>query len=221
MVNMPSRKPTLPSPATRLPTSRQMLESMGIRDRIVYPFSPKKVVAALHHLAELRSSPRRVEHPLLRLKWVMAVFWMADVKHFQRHGRPVTGSRYQAYPQGPVPRDVLSLVQGNPMWLSELSETSHCMPFELQGDCLTRNLRIPFGHNPAQFLSQSERDFLEAATKRAAGLKLDNRDAVLRGEAFQLTPLYQDIPWELLLPAKMRTRAVIDGLISSARRAVL
>jgi len=42
----------------------------------------------------------------------------------------------------------------------------------------------------------------------------------LRGEAFQLTPLYEDIAWELLLPAKMRTKVIIDDLIASARRAV-
>jgi len=219
MAKMPS--PISAHRGSRLSTPRQILGAMGIHDRIVYPFSPKKVVAALHMLAELLSSPTRVEHPLLRLKWTMAVFWLADVKHFQRHGHPVTGSRYQAYPQGPVPCDVLSLIQGNPLWLSELPESGHCVPYELQGDCLTRNLRIPFGYDPARFLGQSEREALETAATKAKDLKLNNRDAALRGEGFQLTPLYQDIPWELLLPAKMRTREIIDGLISSARRAVV
>jgi hypothetical protein len=39
-------------------------------------------------------------------------------------------------------------------------------------------------------------------------------------EPFQLTPLYEDIPWELLLPARKRTQAMINRLCASARRAV-
>ena len=202
-----------PTPKSSLSTSRQMLDALAVRDRIVFPFSPRKVVAALHFLADLRSSPRRVEHPLLRLNWVMAVLWLADVRHFQELGRPITGSRYQAYPEGPIPGDVLALVQGHPLWISELSETEYRMPYELQDDCLTRNLRIRFGYKSADFLGESEQDALKTAVAKA--------DAALRGEPFQLTPLYQDIPWELLLPAKKRTAAVIDRLTASARRAVL
>jgi hypothetical protein len=96
------------SPKSSLSTGRQMLAALGVRDRIVFPFSPRKVVAALHDLADLRSSPRRVEHPLLRLNRVMAVLWLADVRHFLALERPITGSRYQAYPEGPVPVDVLA-----------------------------------------------------------------------------------------------------------------
>jgi len=210
-----------PTPKSSLSTSRQMLDALAVRDRIVFPFSPRKVVAALHFLADLRSSPRRVEHPLLRLNWVMAVLWLADVRHFQELGRPITGSRYQAYPEGPIPGDVLALVQGHPLWISELSETEYRMPYELQDDCLTRNLRVRFGYKSADFLGESEQDALKAAVVKAKDLKLNGRDAALRGEPFQLTPLYQDIPWELLLPAKKRTAAVIDKLTASARRAVL
>jgi hypothetical protein len=32
--------------------SQQMLDEIGIRHRIAYPFSPKKTIAALHVLAE-------------------------------------------------------------------------------------------------------------------------------------------------------------------------
>jgi hypothetical protein len=66
------------------------------------------------------SSPDRVEHPLLRLKGVMAALWIADVRHFQAYGHPVTGSRWQAYPQGPIAGDVLSLLKSDPIWLAEL-----------------------------------------------------------------------------------------------------
>jgi hypothetical protein len=204
-----------------LSTSRQLLNALGVRDRIVFPFSPRKVVAALHYLADLRSSPRRVEHPLLRLNWVTAVLWLADVRHFLELGRPITGSRYQAYPEGPIPVDVLALVQGHPLWTSQLAETEYRMPYELQDDCLTRNLRIRFGYKSADYLGGSEQDALKAAVAKAKDLKLNGRDAALRGEPFQLTPLYQDIPWELLLPAKKRNEAVIGRLIASARRAVL
>jgi hypothetical protein len=202
-----------------LSTSRQMLSALGVRDRIVFPFSPRKVVAALHHLADLRSSPRRVEHPLLRLDWVMTVLWLANVGHFLELVRPITGSRYQACPEGPVPRDVLALVQGHPLWLSQLSETEYRMPYELQDHCLTRNLRIRFGYRPADFLGESEQEAPKAAAVTAKDIR--PKDAALRGEPFQLTPLYQDIPWELLLPGKKRTEAVIGRLIASARRAVV
>ena len=208
------------TPKSSLSTNRQMLEALGVRERIIFPFSPRKVVAALHFLADLRSSPRRVEHPLLRLNWVMAVLWLADVRHFLALERPITGSRYQAYPEGPVPVDVLALVQGHPLWASQLSQTEYRMPYELQDNCLTRNLRIRFGYKSDEFLGESEQDALKAAVAKA-DLKLTGRDAALRGEPFQLTPLYEDIPWELLLPAKKRTQAVISRLCASARRAVL
>jgi Antitoxin SocA-like, Panacea domain len=146
--------------------NQRILDDLGIRHRIAYLFSPKKTVAAIHALAELMSSPSRVEHPLLRLKGVMAALWIADVRHFQAYGRPVTGSRWQAYPQGPVPGDVLSLLKGDPIWLAELPETDFALPFELAGDCITQNLRVPFGYDPKKFLDQSERDALKKPSPR-------------------------------------------------------
>lgn len=71
---------------------------------------------------------------------------------------------------------------------------------------------------PAEFLGESEQDALKAAVARAKDLK--PKDAALHGGPFKLTPLYQDIPWELLLPAKKRTEAAIGRLITCARRAV-
>lgn len=200
---------------------RQMLDDLGIRPRIAFPFSPKKAIAALHFLAGLMSSPRRVEHPMLHFKGIMAVLWIADVRHFQDHGRPVTGTRWQAYPQGPVPGDLFALLRNDPLWLAELPETHYAVPFELQGDCITRNLRVPFGYDPKKMLGQSDRDALDKAVATAKDLKRTRRVDALRGEAYQLTPLYQDIPWELMLPPKLRSKAVIDELVATARDTVL
>lgn len=200
---------------------RQMLDDLGIRPRIAFPFSPKKAIAALHFLAGLMSSPRRVEHPMLHFKGIMAVLWIADVRHFQDHGRPVTGTRWQAYPQGPVPGDLFALLRNDPLWLAELPETDYAVPFELQGDCITRNLRVPFGYDPKKMLGQSDRDALDKAVATAKDLKRTRRVDALRGEAYQLTPLYQDIPWELMLPPKLRSKAVIDELVATARDTVL
>jgi hypothetical protein len=200
---------------------RQMLDELGIRPRIAFPFSPRKAIAALHFLAGLMSSPRRVEHPMLHFKGIMAVLWIADVRHFQDHRRPITGTRWQAYPQGPVPGDVFALLRNDPLWLAELPETHYAVPFELQGDCVTRNLRIPFGYDPKTILGQSDRDALGKAVATAKDLKQTRRVDALRGEAYQLTPLYQDIPWELMLPPKLRSRAVIDELVATARNTVL
>jgi hypothetical protein len=207
-------------PTAKMTSGQQMLDKMGIRHRIAFPFSPKKAVAALHFLADAMSSPQRIEHPLLRFKGVMAALWIADVRLFQTLGRPVTGTRWQAYPQGPVPRDVFSLLSGDPLWLAELPEADYAMPFELAGDCITRNLRVRFRYDPEKFLSEPERAALKKAVGTAKRLKRSKREAALLGEAFQLTPLYDDIPWELLLPPKMRTTEIINGLISTSRSAV-
>ena len=158
---------------------------------------------------------------MLHLKGVMAALWIADVRHFQERRRPVTGTRWKAYPQGPVPGDVFALLKGDPLWLAELPETHYAVPFELQGDCITRNLRIPFGYDPKKILGQSDRDALEKAVATAKDLKRTARANALRGEAYQLTPLYETIPWELMLPPKMRSKAVIDELISTARDTAL
>jgi hypothetical protein len=207
--------------AARPSAGRQMLDELGIRPRITFPFSPRKAVAALHFLAGLMSSPRRVEHPMLHFKGIMAVLWIADVRHFQEYGRPVTGTRWQAYPQGPIPGDVFALLKGDPLWLAELPETHYAVPFELQGDCITRNLRIPFGYDPKRILNQSDRDALEKAVATAKDLKRTRRADALRGQAYQLTPLYQDIPWELMLPSTTRSKEAIDQLVATARSATL
>src|SRR5262245_41900441 len=110
--------PARPKTTRAVTSGSPMIEELGIRPRIAFPFAPAKTVATLHYLAEITSSPMRVEHPLLRLKGVMAVLWIADVRHFQAERRPITGTRWRAYPQGPVPIDVLSLIKGDPLWLA-------------------------------------------------------------------------------------------------------
>lgn len=222
---------SLPRAANVLPTARtasppvtpgrQMLDALGIHPRIAFPFSPKKAIAALHFLAGVMSSPRRVEHPMLHFKGIMAVLWIADVRHFQDHGRPITGTRWQAYPQGAVPGDVFALLKNDPLWLAELPETEYAVPFELQGDCITRNLRVPFGYDPKKILGQSDRDALDKAVATAKDLKRTRRVDALRGEAYQLTPLYQDIPWELMLSPKQRSKETIDRLVATARNTTL
>lgn len=207
--------------SARKSANRQFLEELGIRHRIAFGFAPKKAIAALHFLAAAISSPRQVEHPVLRFKGVMAALWIADVRHFQAHGRPITGTRWQAHPQGPVARDLVALLTGDPLWLSELAETGHAVPFDLLGDGLARNLRVPFGYDPREFLSQAERDALRKAVATARDLKRSKRETATHGEAYQLTPLYADIPWELMLPPKMRGKDVIDGLIAAARKTAL
>jgi antitoxin SocA-like protein len=212
---------TIKGSAATSASGRRMLEDLGIRHRIAFPFSPKKAIAALNLLTETMSSPHRVEHPLLRLKGVVAVLWIADVRHFQAHDHPVTGTRWQAYPQGPVPGDIFSLLKGDPIWVAELTETDFAVPLDMTGDCITRKLRVRFGYDPREFLSGTERDALKKAVVTAKSLKASKRDAALRGEAFQLTPLYADIPWELLLTAKRRSKEIIDNLIFASRNTVL
>jgi Antitoxin SocA-like, Panacea domain len=195
-----------------------LVAALGIRHRIAFPFSPQKAVATLHFLADKLAHPRQIEHPLLRLRGMMAVLWMTDAKHFQIYGRPVTGSRWQAYPQGPVARDIIDLIHGNPLWLAELTDTGGLMPFELVGDHVTRNLRVPFKYDPRTLLSTSDQTVLRAALKKAQDLKATNRAAALKSDAYYLTPLYEDIAWELLLPPRLRKDETINEMIQTARR---
>ena len=208
--------------ATRAATSGPpLLEALGIRPRIAFPFAPAKAVATLHYLAEIMSSPMRIEHPLLRLKAVMAVLWIADIRHFQAAQRPITGTRWQAYPQGPVPTDIIALIKGDPLWLAELPETEYAAPFEVRGECIARNLRVRFAHDPKKLLSPSERDALKKAVVTGKDLKRTRRQTAMRGEAYHLTPLYEIIPWELMLAPKMRTQEIIGKLAASARNTAL
>lgn len=214
-------RPSSRNAATLPSTERQLLDGLGIRPRIAFPFVPAKATATLHFLAEIMSSPMRIEHPLLRLKAVMAVLWIADVRHFQAEQRPITGTRWQAYPQGPMPTDVLSLIKGDPLWLAELPETEFMAPFEIRSDCIARDLRVRFAHDPKKLLSAAERDILKKAVATAKGIKRNKGQTALRGEAYQMTPLYEVIPWELMLAPKMRTPDVIGKLAITARKTVL
>ena len=200
---------------------RPLLNDLGIRPRIAFPFSPAKATATLHFLTEVMSSPMRIEHPLLRLKAVMAVLWIADVRHFQAEQRPITGTRWQAYPQGPVPTDIVALINGDPIWLAELPETEYAAPFEIPSDFVARNLRVRFAHDPKKLLSSSERETLKKAVVTGKDLKRSKRQTAMRGEAYQLTPLYEVIPWELMLAPKMRTKDVISKLTVTARKTTL
>ncbi len=214
-------KPVSRGAAASSSPERQLLDGLGIRARIAFPFAPAKAVATLHYLAEIMSTPMRIEHPLLRLKGVMAVLWIADVRHFQATQRPITGTRWRAYPQGPVPVDIVDLINGNPLWLAELSETEYMAPFEVRGDCIARNLRVRFAHDPKKLLSAPERETLKKAVATGKDIKRNKRQTAMRGEAYQLTPLYEVIPWELMLAPKMRTRDTIDKLAATARDTVL
>lgn len=189
--------------------------------RITFAFAPAKAVATLHYLAEIMSTPMRIEHPLLRLKGVMAVLWIADVRHFQAAQRPITGTRWCAYPQGPVPIDILDLISGNPLWLAELPETEYMAPFEVRGDCIARNLRVRFAHDPKKLLSTAERETLKKAVATGKGIKRNKSQTVLRGEAYRQTPLYEVIPWELMLAPRMRTGDFIARLAATARDTAL
>ena len=207
--------------SSQLTEIQQTAEALGLRHRIAFAFSPKKTVAVFHFMADQLVNPDRVEHPLFFLRGMMAVLWMADAKHFQVYCRPVTGTRWQAYPQGPIPRDVLALLDGDPLWLAELPETHFSLPFGLQGERIGRNLRVPLIYDPKKYLSSSDRTVLKAALVKLKDLKLNNRESALRSEAYQLTPLYEDIRWELLLPAKLQTKKIIDDLVIRSRHAVL
>lgn len=74
---------------------------------------------------------------------------------------------------------------------------------------------MPVGHDPKKYLNPSDETVLKDA------VKLDKVETSLHGEAFRSTPLYEDIPRELPLPAKMRSKAIVDELIVQVRHAVL
>jgi hypothetical protein len=120
-----------------------------------------------------------------------------------------------------VARDIIDLMQGDPLWRSELTETDCLVPFKLVGDHVTRDLRIRFAYDPEKFLTPSNQTVLRAALKKAQDLKASDRAGALKGAAYHLTPLYEDIRWELLLSPKLQTKDVIEDLIRTARYTTL
>lgn len=66
------------------------------------PLEPDKLVATMLYIA------RRVEDPT---KWrIGKLVFLGDYVHLARYGRPVVGGRYCAMPNGPVPSEVLELM---------------------------------------------------------------------------------------------------------------
>jgi Antitoxin SocA-like, Panacea domain len=123
----------------------------------------------------------------LPLKRVLAILYLADVAHFRKYGRPVTGTRYQAYPHGPLPIDFYNLLKGEPIWLDELVSAHHFLPFHCVADQVERTEPTCFrlrtiaktvSYDPTHFLSPSDRTALAGVIRKAASLKLDNRDAL-------------------------------------------
>jgi hypothetical protein len=60
-----------------------------------------------------------------------------------------------------------------------------------------------------------------APPEKAQDLKANDRAGALKGAAYHLTPLYDDIRWELLLSPKLQTKDVIEDLIRTARYTTL
>ncbi|MGA9039746.1 MAG: Panacea domain-containing protein [Terriglobales bacterium] len=68
------------------------------------PLEPEKLVASMLYIAHRVSDPT---------KWrIGKLVFLGDFAHLARYGRPVVGGRYCAMPNGPVPSEVLGLMNG-------------------------------------------------------------------------------------------------------------
>ncbi|MCP1199269.1 Panacea domain-containing protein [Notoacmeibacter sp. MSK16QG-6] len=76
-------------------------------------FQPKiqKIIELLVYLAERR--------PGCDIYQVVKLFYLADRRHFERFGRPISFDRYFALPYGPVASIAMDLVNGNAYALRE------------------------------------------------------------------------------------------------------
>lgn len=69
---------------------------------IRFEFSPRKFASAVAYIAERK--------PNVTKKELCKLLFFADQRHLLRYGRTITGDRYHALPQGPVPSHGLDML---------------------------------------------------------------------------------------------------------------
>jgi uncharacterized phage-associated protein len=81
---------------------------------ISFAFKPKKFASVVAYLAERR--------PGITKKELCKLVFFADKEHLLRYGRPITGDRYYALEQGPVPTRGLDALneKGDPADVAEI-----------------------------------------------------------------------------------------------------
>jgi uncharacterized phage-associated protein len=99
---------------------------------ISFTFKPKKFASVVAYLAERRSGITKKE--------LCKLVFFADKEHLLRYGRPITGDRYHALEQGPVPTQGLDALneKGDPDNVAEVLRYG-----KLDGWTFCRNDRPP------------------------------------------------------------------------------
>lgn len=69
---------------------------------IRFDFHPRKFASAVAYIAGRKASVTKKE--------LCKLIFFADQQHLLRYGRPITGDRYHALPQGPVPSNGLNML---------------------------------------------------------------------------------------------------------------
>ena len=68
------------------------------------PFDPEKLVTAMLYVASRISDPTKFK--------IGKIIFLGDFVHIAKYGRAIVGGRYCALPNGPVPSEVLDLLNG-------------------------------------------------------------------------------------------------------------
>lgn len=125
---------------------------------VSFRFDDEKAKAAIAYLAS-RSLPELSKGKICKL------IFLADKHHLVRFGRPVTGDRICAMKDGPVPSNILNILN---LFLTDQNDPSLVMLNEAVQ--IDRSYRNPHFHavkfNLADYLSESDIESLDAIVKR-------------------------------------------------------
>lgn len=112
------------------------------------------------------------QKPNLTQFFISKIVYLADKEHLLDYGRPITGDRIVAMPDGPVPSAVLDIVKGNP----------HCPPNaialaeeRLEAKKYGKLFYVRSkGVNDFSKLSGSDKEYLAAAVERYGSMSFDD-----------------------------------------------
>ena len=104
------------------------------------PFDPEKLVATVLYVSSRIPDPTKFK--------IGKLVFLGDFAHLARYGRPIVGGRYVAMPNGPVPSEILDLLN---------SIVGHDIAPPFWGTGIENALEVKDGQYP-QFVAKAEPD---------------------------------------------------------------
>lgn len=121
---------------------------------ITFTFKPEKFASSVAYLVENK--------PGLTKKQICKLIFLADKKHLLQYGRTITGDRYYALEQGPIPSHGLNAINGKGPyaeavrkyghlqgWVFKLDEKPNLRPLSKSDRRILDEIMAEFGNRPA------------------------------------------------------------------------